>query len=260
MDRLIEAENLVKRYGPVTAVDGISFDVARGDVLGFLGPNGAGKSTTFRMITGFLTPTEGTMRVAGRDVCECPVFAKAQIGYLPEGAPAYPDMTPIAFLEFIARARGLYGRKRRKRLDYVIANVQLERVLEQRIESLSKGFKRRVVLAQAILHDPPILVLDEPTDGLDPNQKLEMRRFIQGIAAEKAVIISTHDLDEARSICSRVVIVNQGRILVDRPLDELLSADIPRLDDLYHRAILESAAPTPTFPQPLPPLRGVDRS
>ena len=240
MDPLIEAEHLVKRYGALTAVDDISFDVARGDVLGFLGPNGAGKSTTFRMITGFLVPTEGTVRVAGRDVCESPVFTKAQIGYLPEGAPAYPDMTPIAFLEFIARARGLRGRKRRERLDYVIANVHLERVLEQRIESLSKGFKRRVVLAQAILHDPPVLVLDEPTDGLDPNQKLEMRRFIQGIAAEKAVIVSTHDLDEAQSICSRAAIIHQGRILVDGPLDALLSADVPRLDDVFHRATLES--------------------
>ena len=252
MDRLIEATNLVKRYGPLTAVDGITFGVARGDVLGFLGPNGAGKSTTFRMITGFLTPTEGTIRVAGRDVCEYPVFTKSRIGYLPEGAPAYPDMTPIAFLEFIARARGLNGRKRRERLDYVIANVHLERVLEQRIESLSKGFKRRVVLAQAILHDPPVLVLDEPTDGLDPNQMLEMRRFIQGIAAEKAVIVSTHDLDEARSICSRAVIINRGRILVDRPLDELVSADLPRLDDLFHRLTSghpeEDAAPQATIP------------
>ena len=242
MDPLIEAENVVKRYGGLTAVDGISFDVARGDVLGFLGPNGAGKSTTFRMITGFLVPTEGAIRVAGRDVCESPVFTKAQIGYLPEGAPAYPDMTPIAFLEFIARARGLHGRKRRERLDYVIANVHLERVLEQRIESLSKGFKRRVVLAQAILHDPPVLVLDEPTDGLDPNQKLEMRRFIQGIATEKAVIVSTHDLDEAQSICSRAAIIHQGRLLVDGSLDELLSAEIPRLDEVFHRAMLESGA------------------
>ena len=240
MDPLIEAEHLVKRYGAVTAVDDISFDVARGDVLGFLGPNGAGKSTTFRMITGFLVPTEGTVRVAGRDVCESPVFTKARIGYLPEGAPAYPDMTPIAFLEFVARARGLHGRKRRERLDYVIANVHLERVLEQRIESLSKGFKRRVVLAQAILHDPPVLVLDEPSDGLDPNQKLEMRRFIQGIAAEKAVIVSTHDLDEAQSICSRAAIIHQGRLLVDGPLEELLSAEVPRLDEVFHRAMLAS--------------------
>ena len=240
MDPLIEAENVVKRYGALTAVDGISFDVARGDVLGFLGPNGAGKSTTFRMITGFLVPTEGAIRVAGRDVCESPVFTKAQIGYLPEGAPAYPDMTPSAFLEFIARARGLHGRKRRERLDYVIANVHLERVLEQRIESLSKGFKRRVVLAQAILHDPPVLVLDEPTDGLDPNQKLEMRRFIQDIAAEKAVIVSTHDLEEAQSICTRAVIINRGRILIDRPPGELFSPDVPRLDDLFYRATLES--------------------
>ena len=242
MDSLIEAENLVKRYGSLTAVDGISFDVGRGDVLGFLGPNGAGKSTTFRMITGFLNPTEGTVRVAGRDVGESPVFTKAQIGYLPEGAPAYPDMTPIAFLEFIARARGLHGGNRRERLDYVIANVHLEGVLEQRIESLSKGFKRRVVLAQAILHDPPVLVLDEPTDGLDPNQKLEMRRFIQGSAAEKAVIVSTHDLDEAQSICSRAAILHRGAILVDSPLDELLSAEVPRLDEVFHRAMLEGGA------------------
>ncbi|MDP6344793.1 MAG: ABC transporter ATP-binding protein, partial [Alphaproteobacteria bacterium] len=165
MDWMIEVERLVKSFGPLTAVDDVSFKVPRGQVLGFLGPNGAGKSTTMKMITGFLNPTAGSVRVCGQDVVEQPIQAKARIGYLPEGAPAYPDMTPIRFLNFIADVRGLAGEERRRRLDYVIDNVHLDDVLEQPIDTLSKGFKRRVGLAQAILHDPLVLILDEPTDG-----------------------------------------------------------------------------------------------
>lgn len=215
MTWMIEVDRLVKRFGPLTAVDSVTFNVAQGEVLGFLGPNGAGKSTTMKMITGFLTPSDGQVRVAGHDVATSPIMAKSQIGYLPEGAPAYPDMTPRSFLNFIADVRGLSGAKRRERLDFVIKNVHLEQVLEQPIETLSKGFKRRVGLAQAILHDPPVLVLDEPTDGLDPNQKHEVRTLITQMAKDKAIIISTHILEEVDAVCTRAMIIARGRILAD---------------------------------------------
>lgn len=221
MDWMVEVDRVVKRFGHITAVDDVSFTVGKGEVLGFLGPNGAGKSTTMKMITGFLTPSQGTVRVRGHDVVDDPIAAKAEIGYLPEGAPAYPDMTPIAFLNFIADVRGLDGSRRRDRLDYVIANVHLEDVLEQPIDTLSKGFKRRVGLAQAILHDPPVLVLDEPTDGLDPNQKHEVRTLIREMAPDKAIIISTHILEEVDAVCTRAMIIARGRILVDGTPGEL---------------------------------------
>jgi len=221
MDWMIEVDRVVKRFGHITAVDDVSFQVGQGEVLGFLGPNGAGKSTTMKMITGFLTPSQGRVAVLGHDLVEDPIAAKAQIGYLPEGAPAYPDMTPISFLNFVADVRGLTGAARRDRLDYVIANVHLDEVLEQPIETLSKGFKRRVGLAQAILHDPPVLVLDEPTDGLDPNQKHEVRSLIRDMARDKAIIISTHILEEVDAVCSRAMIIARGRILVDGTPAEL---------------------------------------
>ena len=223
MDWMIEVDGLVKTFGHLKAVDGVSFKVPKGQVLGFLGPNGAGKSTTMKMITGFMTPTAGTVRVAGYDVDEQPIAAKALMGYLPEGAPAYPDMTPIGFLNFVADVRGLDAATRRRRLDYVIANVHLEAVLEQPIDTLSKGFKRRVGLAQAILHDPPVLVLDEPTDGLDPNQKFEVRSLIADMAKEKAIVISTHILEEVDAVCSRAVIIADGRIVADGTPAELES-------------------------------------
>ena len=232
MDWMIEVDGLVKKFGHLTAVDGVSFNVPKGQVLGFLGPNGAGKSTTMKMITGFMTPTAGTVRVAGHDVDEDPIAAKAKIGYLPEGAPAYPDMTPIGFLNFIADVRGLDAPTRRRRLDYVIANVHLEAVLRQPIETLSKGFKRRVGLAQAILHDPPVLVLDEPTDGLDPNQKHEVRGLIADMAKEKAIVISTHILEEVDAVCSRAMIIADGRIVADGTPAELES------QSPYHNAVL----------------------
>ena len=221
MDWMIEVEGLVKTFGHLTAVDGVSFNVPKGEVLGFLGPNGAGKSTTMKMITGFMTPTAGSVRVMGHDVDEDPIAAKTKIGYLPEGAPAYPDMTPLSFLNFIADVRGLDSATRNRRLDYVIANVQLEAVLDQPIETLSKGFKRRVGLAQAILHDPPVLILDEPTDGLDPNQKHEVRSLIAEMAAEKAIVISTHILEEVDAVCSRAMIIADGRIVADGTPAEL---------------------------------------
>ena len=219
---MIEVEALVKKFGPdITAVDGISFRVARGEVLGFLGPNGAGKSTTMKIITGFLAPTSGAVRVLGRDVTLEPMAVKQSIGYLPEGAPAYPDMTPREFLHFIAAIRNLEGMARDAAIQLAVERAGLAQVMEQPIETLSKGFKRRVGLAQAILHDPPVLIMDEPTDGLDPNQKYAVRNLIGSMAAEKTIIISTHILEEVDAICTRAIIIGHGRILADATPAEL---------------------------------------
>ena len=215
MSELVRIENLVKQFGPIKAVDGVSFSVGRGEVLGFLGPNGAGKSTTMKIVTGFLAPDEGRVSVGGADVAVHPIAAKRRIGYLPEGAPLYSDMTTRAFLDFTAGIRGFRGGEKDRRLADTVARVQLEEVLEQPIETLSKGFKRRVGLAQAILHDPEVLVLDEPTDGLDPNQKHEVRALIREMAPRKAIILSTHLLEEVDAVCSRAVIISAGRIVSD---------------------------------------------
>ncbi len=212
---MIKTDALSKHYGSLVAVDDLSFSVGQGEVLGFLGPNGAGKSTTMKMIAGFLTPTAGRVSVCGHDVETDPVEAKRRIGYLPEGAPVYEEMTPPAFLEFIADLRGLKGATRKKRLDDVIERLHLEKVLSQPIETLSKGYKRRVGLAQAIIHDPDVLILDEPTDGLDPNQKHEVRTLIREMAADKIIVISTHILEEVHAVCTRAIIIAQGRILAD---------------------------------------------
>jgi ABC-2 type transport system ATP-binding protein len=215
MAEMIAVDGLTKRFGTITAVDDISFSVKRGEVLGFLGPNGAGKSTTMKMITGFLAPSAGTARVCGFDIQDQPIEAKKKIGYLPEGAPAYPDMTPAAFLDFIARVRGLDGDLRKRRIADAIEKTQLSDVLFQSIDTLSKGFKRRVGLAQALLHDPEVLVLDEPTDGLDPNQKHEVRSLIKAMSYDKAIIISTHILEEVDAVCSRAMVIAGGRIVAD---------------------------------------------
>jgi ABC-2 type transport system ATP-binding protein len=212
---MLEIRHLVKHFGPLKAVDDISFTVPRGEVLGFLGPNGAGKSTTMKMITGFLAPTSGTAIVCGHDVTTEPIAAKKRIGYLPEGAPAYPDMTPADFLDFIAHIRGFTGAEAKNRIGRVVEMIRIAGVLYQPIETLSKGFKRRVGVAQALLHDPEVLILDEPTDGLDPNQKYEMRRIIGAMRPEKAIIISTHLLEEVEAVCSRAIIIAHGRILAD---------------------------------------------
>ncbi|MCK5718620.1 MAG: ATP-binding cassette domain-containing protein [Thiomargarita sp.] len=212
---MVKIENLRKQFDSLIAVDDISFQVEQGEVLGFLGPNGAGKSTTMKMITGFLMPSAGTVSVQGYDIAKNPLDVKQCIGYLPEGAPAYPDMTPANFLEFIAQIRGLKGKQKQERIDNVIQQVNLETVLHQSIETLSKGFKRRVGLAQAILHDPKVLILDEPTDGLDPNQKHEVRTLIQNMAKEKVIILSTHILEEVHAVCTRAIIIAQGKILAD---------------------------------------------
>lgn len=229
MDALLEASGLVKDFGPIRAVNGITFAVAPGEVMGFLGPNGAGKSTTMKMLTGFLRPTAGTARICGAAVEEAPITAKRRLGYLPEGAPAYGDMTPAGFLAFVARVRRLPEADAAIRR--AVAATHLQGVLHQPIETLSKGFKRRVGLAQAILHDPDVLVLDEPTDGLDPNQKHEVRQLIAAMAPKKAIIISTHILEEVEAVCSRALIIDKGRIVADGTPAELRSRS------RYHNAV-----------------------
>jgi ABC-2 type transport system ATP-binding protein len=214
MDEMISVRHLTKRFGPIVAAEDVSFTVARGEVLGFLGPNGAGKSTTMKMITGFLAPTSGTAVICGYDISKAPIAAKRHIGYLPEGAPAYPDMTPAGFLDFVAHIRGFAGKEAERRIDLAVERTELAGVLDQPIETLSKGFKRRVGLAQALLHDPAVLILDELTDGLDPNQKHEVRRLIATMP-EKAIIISTHLLEEVDAVCTRAIVIAQGRVLAD---------------------------------------------
>jgi ABC-2 type transport system ATP-binding protein len=228
---MIEIRNLTKRFGAATAVDDLSFRVQPGEVLGFLGPNGAGKSTTMKMVTGFLSPTSGTVLVNGHDVTTDPLATKALIGYLPEGAPLYPDMTPRSLLAFVADARSIAGGQRKARIADAIHRVELEGVLDQRIETLSKGFKRRVGLAAAILHDPPVLILDEPTDGLDPNQKEHVRGLIREMAAGKVIILSTHILEEVEAVCTRAIIIAKGKLLFDGLPIEL------RRRSRYHGAV-----------------------
>jgi ABC-2 type transport system ATP-binding protein len=231
---MIKTQNLTKNYEGLVAVDDLSFSVEPGEVLGFLGPNGAGKSTTMRMIAGFVTPTSGSASICGHDVGTEPLAAKAALGYLPEGAPNYGEMTVDSFLRFIADLRALEGANRKSRLDYVIGRLQLEPVLTQTIDTLSKGFKRRVGLAQAIVHDPRVLVLDEPTDGLDPVQKHEVRTLIGEIAREKTIVISTHILEEVDAVCTRAIIVARGRLVADdTPAGLKARAPSGRLDDVF---------------------------
>jgi ABC-2 type transport system ATP-binding protein len=239
---MIEVQGLVKEYGRFRAVDDLSFRVAPGEVLGFMGPNGAGKTTTMRIVAGFLPATAGRVVVCGHDVETQAVQAKRRIGYLPEGAPSYPEMTPRSFLEFIADARGLGAATRRARLDEVFALLHLERVLDQTIETLSKGYRRRVGLAQAILHDPEVLILDEPTDGLDPNQKHEVRGLIGRMAKSKIIVISTHLLEEVEAVCNRAIIIAHGKILADDTPHKLAArGKSGRLDEFF-RAVTGGAA------------------
>ncbi len=234
---VIEVKGLDKHFGPIHAVRDISFSVRQGEVLGFLGPNGAGKSTTMKMITGFLEPTDGTVLVNGHDVLTDPIGVKASIGYLPEGAPAYGEMTVRRFLEFVAEIRGYQGVEQGQRVDRVVELVHLEGVLDQTVETLSKGFKRRVGVAQALLHDPEVLIMDEPTDGLDPNQKHEVRSLIKEMAERKAIVISTHILEEVDAVCSRAIIIAAGQILFDGTPEELKAeSETSDYDDAF-RAI-----------------------
>ena len=229
---MVEIKNLRKQFGTLTAVNDISFQVNQGEVLGFLGPNGAGKSTTMKMITGFLTPTAGTVTVDGYNIVQKPLDAKRCLGYLPEGAPAYPDMTPAKFLDFIAQVRGFRGKEKHHRIADTVTRVNLEGVLHQSIDTLSKGFKRRVGLAQAILHDPEVLILDEPTDGLDPNQKYEVRTLIKNMAREKVIILSTHILEEVHAVCTRAIIIADGKILADGTPSDL------EAKSQYHNSVI----------------------
>ncbi len=215
MTALVEVRSLRKEFGAVVAVDDISFTVAKGEVLGFLGPNGAGKSTTMKMVAGFLKPTTGTASIGGADIRTNPIAAKQKLVYLPEGSPLYGDMTPEGLLDFVGQTRKIPAAARRKMVEKAIERMALQEVLHRRIETLSKGFRRRVGLAQAILHDPEVLILDEPTDGLDPNQKHEVRELIRSMGDEKAIIISTHILEEVDAVCDRAIIIDHGRLVSD---------------------------------------------
>ncbi len=240
-DVLVRVRDLRKSYGSIRAVDGISFEVSGGDILGFLGPNGAGKTTAMKLITGFLEPDGGTVVVAGHDVGKDPLAAQRRIGYLPENAPAYGEMTVDGFLRFIADARAVVDAERA--IDRVVEMTALKRVRHQTIETLSKGFKRRVGLAQAMIHDPEVLILDEPTDGLDPNQRVLVQDLLANISQERCVILSTHILDEAEKVCTRAVIISDGRILVDSTPGALVEqSSSGRLDEVFRTLTRGTAA------------------
>ena len=237
---MIKIENLSKSFGAKRAVDGISFEVGKGEVLGFLGPNGAGKSTTMRMITGFIPPSAGGVSVCGLDVQENPIEVKRRIGYLPEAAPSYTEMSVLSFLKFAAGMRGLRGEERRNAIRRVVELCHLENVLGQTIDTLSKGFRHRTCLAQALIHDPEVLILDEPTDGLDPNQKHEVRTLIRRMGESKAIIFSTHILEEVEAACTRAIIIDRGRIVANGTPAELKArAPSGKLEDFF-RSITRS--------------------
>ncbi|MFN7140966.1 MAG: ABC transporter ATP-binding protein, partial [Limisphaerales bacterium] len=222
---MIKVENLKKTFGPKVAVNGISFTVERGEVLGFLGPNGAGKSTSMRMITGFIPPTAGKITVGGFNMVENPILAKRLIGYLPENAPAYTDMTVYGFLEFAAELRGMRGEQKKKAIHRAVEMCFLENVIYQSVDTLSKGYRHRTCFAQSIIHDPDVLILDEPTDGLDPNQKHEVRTLIRRMGEKKAIIFSTHILEEVEAVCSRAIIIDRGQVRFDEKLANVRTSD-----------------------------------
>ncbi len=227
----IQTENLSKRFGSYLAVDQLSFTVEEGEVLGFLGPNGAGKSTTMKMMTGFLEPSEGSVNICGIDLLKDPIAAKSIIGYLPEGAPTYNEMRVDEFLKFLGEIRQIKKQTFQQNFDSIIERLELEQVLKQPIDVLSKGFKRRVGLAQALIHDPKVLIMDEPTDGLDPNQKHQVRKLISGLTQDKIVIISTHILEEVSAVCTRTMIISEGRMIVDETPAKLMERSE------YHNAV-----------------------
>ena len=230
---MIEVKELRRSFGPVVAVDGISFEVGKGQVLGLLGPNGAGKTTAMRMITCYIRPDSGTAIVCGHDIRKDPIGVRRSLGYLAENSPAYPEMTVGGFLNFICDVRRIKGRDRRKALDRVVPMCSIDSVYHQTIETLSKGYKRRVGLAQALIHDPEVLILDEPTDGLDPNQKHDVRQLITGMGKDKCIIISTHILEEVEAICSRTIIVAKGKVLVDSTPKQLREQYKASLDEIF---------------------------
>ena len=232
---MISVKELRRSFGPIVAVDGISFDVEKGQVLGLLGPNGAGKTTAMRMLACFLKPDSGTATICGYDILEKPVEVRRTLGYLAENSPAYNEMTVGGFLEFVCDVRQIRGGDRKKALDRVVPMCSVESVYHQTIETLSKGYRRRVGLAQALIHDPDVLILDEPTDGLDPNQKHEVRELISGMAKEKCIIVSTHILEEVEAVCSRTIIISRGQILVDSTPKELKEEYKCSLDEVFRK-------------------------
>lgn len=237
---LIEARGLRKRFGAVEAVRGVDLTLHRGEVLGFLGPNGAGKTTTMRMLSGYLLPDAGSVRLGGVDLAQQPLEARRRLGYLPEGAPAYGEMRVEDFLAFVARARGFAGRAVRQRVSDAMEKVHLGAYAGQRIETLSKGYRRRTGIAQALLHDPPVLIMDEPTDGLDPNQKFEVRQLVRSLGRDRAVLLSTHILEEVEAVCTRAVVLHRGVTVFDgtpKELDALAPQSIAqsRLDHVFRK-------------------------
>ena len=236
MIEALKIDRLTKQFGLKTAVDNVSFIANKGEVLGFLGPNGAGKSTTMKMVVGFLSPTSGTASVCGHDIIRNPLEVKRSVGYLPEGAPAYPDMTPYGFLKFVAAIRGFRGSEKTDRVEHAINITRIEDVARQPIETLSKGYKRRVGLAQSLIHDPAVLILDEPTDGLDPNQKQVVRDLIKSMASEKCIVISTHILEEVDAVCTRAMIIASGKVVADGSPEELKSqSGAGDLDEVFRK-------------------------
>jgi len=232
---MISVKQLRRTFGPIVAVDDISFEVAKGEVLGFLGPNGAGKTTAMRMLACFLAPDSGTATVCGHDIIQDPVAVRQSIGYLAEEAPAYNEMTVGSFLNFVCDARRIFGKTRKQALDRIVPMCAIESVYHQTIDTLSKGYRRRAGLAQALIHDPQVLILDEPTDGLDPNQKHEVRQLINEMAAGKCIIISTHILEEVEEVCNRVIIIARGEILVDSTPPELKEKYKCSLDEAFRK-------------------------
>jgi ABC-2 type transport system ATP-binding protein len=239
---MLEVKNLKKSFGQFEAVKGISFTVSKGEVLGFLGPNGAGKSTTMRMITGFLPPTDGTAVICGHDIGAEPVEAKRCVGYLPESAPSYRSMVVDEYLRFIAEIRGFSGRAAKEAVERVIAKARLEPVAKKTIETLSKGYRQRTCFAQAIIHDPQVLIMDEPTDGLDPNQKFTVREMIKEMSAEKAIVISTHILEEVDAVCTRAIVIADGEIKADGTPAKLKAMDPSGRLDVVFRNLTNGGA------------------
>lgn len=237
---MLEAKELYKTFGRIKAVKGVSFSIKKGEVLGFLGPNGAGKTTTMRMLTGFLPPSSGSATICGHDILEDPVEAKKQIGYLPENAPAYDSMTVSDFLRFAAEIRGCAKSDVNKRIEWAVEKCRLEKVRHQSIHTLSKGYRQRTCFAQAIIHDPPVLIMDEPTDGLDPNQKFTVRNMIKEMASEKAIIISTHILEEVDAVCTRAIIISNGTIVANgTPAELKAQSPTGRLEDIFRTLTID---------------------
>jgi ABC-2 type transport system ATP-binding protein len=239
---MISAKNLTRSFGPIVAVDNVSFDVEKGEVLGFLGPNGAGKTTTMRILAGFIKPDSGTAGICGHDILKNPIKAKKSLGYLAENAPLYNEMTVGSFLNFVCDVRQISGKARTKRLDEIVPMCAIESVYHQTIETLSKGYRRRVGLAQALIHDPDVLILDEPTDGLDPNQKYEVRQLIKKMSAEKCIIVSTHILEEVEEICTRTIIISRGKILADSTPAELKDKYKCGLNEVFRKITMSKTA------------------